>query len=115
MSDFIDLRNQIRNFCAARDWHQFNRPQNLAISLSLEAAEVLEHFQWLTDEQVPAYIKKNKDDIGEEIADVAIYLIELADSIDLDLRQAIEKKIEKNGKKYPVEKAKGNAKKYTKL
>jgi NTP pyrophosphatase (non-canonical NTP hydrolase) len=94
---------------------QFHDPKNMAVSVVLEASELLEHFQWKTKEEVKKYIKTNKDEIKDEIADVAMYLFELADNLGIDLIKAMEQKLEKNSKKYPVAKAKGSAKKYTDL
>ena len=102
----IDFRNE-------RDWEQFHTPKNLAISLTLEASEVLEHFQWKTDEEVKEYIKKHKEEIGDEIGDVMAYLMTLSYDCGIDLAKATENKIDKSGKKYPVEKARGSARKYT--
>ena len=102
----IDFRNE-------RDWEQFHTPKNLAISLTLEASEVLEHFQWKTDEEVKEYIKTHKEEIGDEIGDVMAYLMTLSYDCGIDLAKATENKIDKSGKKYPVEKARGSARKYT--
>jgi NTP pyrophosphatase (non-canonical NTP hydrolase) len=105
----------IKQFRDERDWKQFHDPKNMAISIVLEASELLEHFQWKTKEEVEEYTKKNKGEIQDEIADIAAYLFELADNLDIDLTSAVEQKLEKNRKKYPVEKAKGKHTKYTKL
>ncbi len=94
---------------------QFHNHKDMALSLLLEAAEVLEHFQWKSDEEITGYVEKSKDDIADELADVAIYLFELADNMKIDLSKAISEKLDKNAKKYPVNKAKGSAKKYTEL
>lgn len=94
---------------------QFHNPKNLAISISLEASELLEHFQWRTLEESEAHAIAAKSDLADEIADVAVYLIELADNLGIDFQQAILDKLEKNAAKYPAEKAKGSAKKYTEL
>lgn len=94
---------------------QFHNPKNLAISVVLEATELLEHFQWKTSEESEAHSVAAKSQIGEEIADVAIYLIELADNLGIDLEQSIIAKLDKNADKYPADKARGNSKKYTEL
>ncbi|WP_354277594.1 nucleotide pyrophosphohydrolase [Stenotrophomonas rhizophila] len=94
---------------------QFHNPKNLAISVVLEATELLEHFQWKSPEQSEAHAIKARDEIADEIADVAVYLIELADNLGIDLERAILGKLEKNAAKYPIEKAKGSSKKYTEL
>jgi dCTP diphosphatase len=113
--DLALIQQRIRAFRDARDWMQFHNPKNLAISISLEASELLEHFQWKTLEESEAHAIAAKDQIADEIADVAVYLIELADNLGIDFQQAIVNKLDKNAAKYPADKAKGNAKKYTEL
>jgi len=115
MSNIKELTEKIKKFRDERDWMQFHNHKDMAISLALEAAEVLEHFQWKSTEEIEIYSKEYKDEIGEELADVAIYLFEFADNLNIDLKDAIEDKLEKSDKKYPVAKAKGVATKYTKL
>ena len=112
---YQQILQRIRKFRDDRDWMQFHNPRNLAVSIVLEASELLEHFQWARDEEVVGYIEKNKEDVRDEIADIATYLFELADNLGIDLFEAMERKFEKNEAKYPVEKARGNAKKYTDL
>ena len=94
---------------------KFHDPKNLAISIVIEAAELLEQFQWKDDKAVKKHIRENREEIADELADVAIYLVELADNLGIDLIHAMDGKLEKNAKKYPVEKAKGIATKYNKL
>lgn len=106
---------KIRKFRDDRDWMQFHDPKNLAISIVIEAAELLEQFQWKNKKEVEQHIKSNREDISDEIADIAMYLTELCDNLGIDLVEAMNKKLEKNAKKYPVEKAKGVSTKYTKL
>jgi NTP pyrophosphatase (non-canonical NTP hydrolase) len=106
---------RIRKFRDDRDWKQFHDPKNLAVSISVEAAELLEIFQWMTGEQAALYAAQNKERVSDEIADVAIYLIELADIVGIDLQAAIDAKLVKNAKNYPVEKARGVSSKYTDL
>jgi NTP pyrophosphatase (non-canonical NTP hydrolase) len=115
MSNFDATIAKIRAFRDARDWMQFHNPKNLAISINLEAAELLEHFQWKSMEESEAHAKTARDEIAEEMADVAIYLFELADNLGVDLLAAVDAKLTKNDHKYPVAKAKGSAKKYTHL
>jgi NTP pyrophosphatase (non-canonical NTP hydrolase) len=103
---------KILKFRDDRDWKQFQTPKNLAISLSIEANEVLEIFQWAEGSAVPV---DEKEHLAEEIADVYAYLLLLANETGIDLSEAFEKKMQKNAEKYPVEKSKGNATKYTKL
>lgn len=112
MSDLKKLSERIKVFCEERDWDQFHDPKNMAISLQLEAAEVLELFQWTQDNQ----IKKGKEyEIADELSDVLYWTIKLADKFDIDLIESLEKKMKKNEEKYPVEKAKGKSDKYTEL
>ena len=101
------LKSEIIKFQKDRDWKKFHTPENLAKSISIEAAELLEHFQW-----GKAY---DVDEVSEELADVLIYCIYMADSLDLDIEEIILNKMEKNAIKYPIDKAKGNATKYTVL
>ena len=110
-----DLQVQIRKFCDDRDWDQFHNPKDLSISLALEDAEVLEHFQWKNDAEMAEHIKNKKADVGEELADVFYWVLLLANKTDINLVDAFEKKMAKNEAKYPVLKAKGSHKKYTEL
>lgn len=106
------LIERIKKFCTDRDWSQFHDPKNLAISLQLEASEVLELFQWTKDNQA----KPGKEaDIADELADVFYWLIMLANHYNIDLTEALDQKMDKNEEKYPIEKAKGQSKKYTEL
>jgi len=114
-NDLITLRDELRAFAADRDWDQFHTPKNLATALNVEAAELLEHFQWLKDEESRNLPDPVRQAVAEEIADVLLYLIRIADKLDVDLVQAARRKIELNAKKYPVELARGNATKHTKL
>lgn len=109
------LRDQLREFAAGRDWNQFHSPKNLAIALSVEAGELLEHFQWLSDEESLTLPDDRLEKIRDEIADVLLYLIRLADVLNVDLIKSADTKIEANAHKYPVDKARGSAKKYTEL
>lgn len=102
-------------FRDARDWKQFHNPKDVALSLSLEASEVLEHFQWKNKEEVEKYVKTHKNEIGEELADVLYWVLLMSHDLNINISRALENKILKNEAKYPVEKAKGNATKYTKL
>ena len=110
-----ELTNQINAFRDARDWKQFHNPKDMAISISIEAAELLEHFQWKNPAECETHLKANSEAVADEMADVAIYLFELADLLDLNLGEEMLRKLEKNAEKYPVEKAKGSNKKYDKL
>jgi len=113
MKRIIDLQARISAFTATRSWHQFHSPKNLSMALTVEAAELQEHFQWLTEEQSTNLPEDKRQAVAAEMADVFIYLLRLADVLDVDLLQAAELKMEENARKYPVEKAKGNATKYT--
>jgi dCTP diphosphatase len=112
MNDLDQLRAAIRTFRDDRDWMQFHNPKNLACSIVIEAAELLEHFQWKTPEESADYASQRREELSEEVADVAIYLIELADNLDIDLLAAIERKLAINKVKYPAERSKGSAAKY---
>ena len=115
MSDIKVLTEKIKKFRDERDWKQFHNHKDMALSLVLEAAELLEHFQWKSPEEVEQHAKSSKDEISEELADIAMYLFELADNLGINLSEAIEKKLTKNNQKYPIEKAKGVATKYNRL
>ncbi len=109
------LRDRLREFAAARDWNQFHSPKNLAIALSVEAGELLEQFQWLSDQESLILPNDKLEKIKDEIADVLLYLIRLADVLNVDLIKSADTKIEANAQKYPVDKSRGSAKKYTEL
>lgn len=115
MSDIKRITQKIKKFRDERDWMQFHDPKNMAISIILEASELLEHFQWKTKAEVESYIKTYKIEVQEEIADIAMYLFELADNLGIDLVKAMNKKLKKNTLKYPIRKAKGKHIKYNKL
>lgn len=115
MPNIKELTKRIIAFREARDWKQFHNAKDLAISLTLEASEVLEHFQWKSKEEIEKYIKTNKDDIGEELADVLYCILLLSHDLDVDILDAMDKKLKKNELKYPVEKSKGRNVKYNKL
>lgn len=112
-SDFDRIRKQVREFVAERDWDQFHSPKNLSMALIVEAAELVEHFQWLTEEQSAALPPEKLAEVEQELADIQVYLISLSHKLKLDLIAAVEKKMVLNAQKYPVEKARGNSKKYT--
>lgn len=115
MKDLEDLRQRMREFVADRDWEQFHSPKNLVMAMSVEVSELLEHFQWLTLEQSEALDEAALEEVADEIADVQIYLIRLADRLGIDILEASERKFRKNAEKYPVDLSKGRAKKYTDL
>lgn len=111
----IELRDTLRAFTREREWDRYHTPKNLAMALIVEAAELAEHFQWLTAEESQSPQDGRREKIRDELADVLIYLVELADTLDVDLIAAARDKIGKNALKYPVDKARGNAKKYDEL
>ncbi|MEK7580489.1 MAG: nucleotide pyrophosphohydrolase [Patescibacteria group bacterium] len=115
MKDTNELTKRIIAFRDARDWKQFHNPKDVALSLVLEAGEVMEHFQWKNKEEVEKYIKTNKAEIGEELADVLYWVLLMSHDLQIDVLEALEKKILKNEERYPVEKAKGKHTKYNKL
>lgn len=115
MSDIKDLTKKIVAFRDERDWKQFNNQKDMAISLALEAAEVLEHFQWKSKEEIEEYLKTNKKEISEELADVLYWVLLMSHELGIDIIEEGLKKLEKIKKKYPVEKAKGSNKKYNQL
>lgn len=115
MSDLQKITEKIIQFRDERDWLQFHNPKDMALSLCLEAAELLEHFQWKTPDQVEAHLQTHKEDIADELADVACYLLELCANLGIDLSQAIDTKLKKNALKYPVEKSRGRITKYNRL
>jgi NTP pyrophosphatase (non-canonical NTP hydrolase) len=110
------IQKQLSDFADERDWNQFHNPKNLAMALSVEVSELVEIFQWLTPEQAEEIMSTNEGEhVKEELADVMIYLIRLADKLNIDLEDAVTDKIVKNGEKYPVDTSKGNTTKHTTL
>lgn len=109
-SDLLLLRDKLRVFADERDWNQFHTPKNLCMAMMVEAAELMEHFQWLTPDQ--SCDLTNREDVKDELADVLLYLIRLADKLGVDLLEAALLKMEKNAKKYPADIVRGSAKKY---
>lgn len=108
----LELRDALRRFAAERDWDQFHSPRNLAAALSVEAAELLEPFQWLTDEQSRDLPPETRAAVEQELADVLLYLVRLADKLEVDLAAAARAKMAGNAAKYPVDKARGSSRKY---
>ena len=115
MTDLQSLRDQLRTFAAERDWDQFHSPKNLAAAIAVEASELLEHFQWLTEAQSQQLPPETLGEVRAEVADVLLYLIRISDKLGIDLIEAAKAKILLNAEKYPVEKARGSSKKYTAL
>ncbi len=114
-SDLESMMNKVLAFRDARDWKQFHNPKDMAISLSLEASEVLEHFQWKNESEIKDYLDLNKSEIADELADVLYWVLLMSHDLGIDITDALEKKIKKNELKYPVEKSKGKSTKYTNL
>jgi dCTP diphosphatase len=112
-TDFDRIRKQVRQFVVERDWDQFHSPKNLSMALIVEAAEMVEHFQWLTEEQSCGLSPEKLAEVELELADIQIYLISLAEKLKLDLVAAVDKKLVLNAQKYPAEEVRGSSKKYT--
>ena len=114
--DLEKIQEFQREFAKERDWEQFHTPKNLSMALSAEVGELLEIFQWLTPDQSDNLKDSGKkNEVGEELADITYYVLRIADMMNIDLEKAVWAKMKKNAEKYPVSKAKGNAKKYTEL
>ena len=107
------LLEEIKSFIEERDWDQFHTPKNLAMGVSIEANELLEHFHWLTPEQSTALEHEKIEEVGDEMADVLVYLLALSDKLGIDIVDATRKKMIKNGAKYPADLCRGSAAKYT--
>lgn len=114
-SDIHELQQRIIAFRDARYWQQFHNPKDVAISLLLEASELLEHFQWKNGDEMTAHVASQKEAVSDELADVFYWVLLMAHDLDIDLKQALDSKMIKNERKYPAEKATGNHKKYTEL
>ena len=111
----IEIRDRMRAFVAERDWDQFHTPKNLASALIVEAAELQEHFQWLTPEQSMVLAPEKRAAVADELSDVLVYLVRMADKLDIDVADAADRKIAANAAKYPADKARGSMRKYTEL
>lgn len=108
-----ELKQRMASFVRERDWEQFHTPKNLSMSIAIEAAELMEHFQWLTVEQSRNLAPEALAEIGEELADIVIYSLSMANTLKLDLADTVQAKMEKNIRKYPSERVRGKAHKYT--
>jgi len=113
LSDLLMLRDKLRAFAATRDWDQFHSPKNLSMALMVEVAELMEHFQWLTEAQSAELPPDDKQAVAEELADILLYLVRLSDKLGVDLREAALHKMDKNALKYPADQVRGSAKKYS--
>lgn len=107
------LRDRLRDFARERDWDQYHTPKNLSMALIAEAAELVEHFQWVEGDKSHLLEDKTRKSVEEELADILIYLVRISDKLGVDLFEAVERKIVINEQKYPAEKVRGSAKKYT--
>lgn len=116
MTDTLDdLAQRLQAFAKAREWEQFHSPKNLASALVVEAGELLEHFQWLTEEQSRSLGPEKREEAASEMADVLLYLVQLASTLGVDLGQTARRKIDLNEERYPVNLARGSSKKHTQL
>ena len=113
--DLRELRDALRGFAQARDWDRFHSPKNLAIALNVEAGELLEHFQWLGEEQSRRIDPETRQAVAHELSDVLLYLVQLADKLDVDLLSAATEKMKLNAVKYPVEAQRGSIRACTEL
>lgn len=115
MLNIQKLTEKIRRFRDERDWKKFHNPKDMSLSLVLEAAEVMEHFQWKNEQEMLMYIKSHKTQIGEELSDVLYWILLMSHDLNIDIAKALDRKLAISRKKYPVTKSKGNHKKYTEL
>lgn len=115
MPDLSDLQKRVVAFRDARDWKQFHNPKDTAVSLMLEAAEFLEHYQWKSPAEIKQHIRKNRTKVSEELMDVLYWVLLISHDLEIEVQKEFERKMTQNEKKYPVSKAKGSHKKYTEL
>jgi len=115
MTDLTRLRDDLRAFAAERDWDRFHSPKNLAMALAGEAGELVEVFQWLSEAESANLSPAARAAADEELADVLLYLVRLADKLGIDPLDAARRKLDANGRKYPADKARGHSRKYTEL
>lgn len=115
MSQIEFILGRIKQFADERDWEQFHSPKNISMALAVEASELLEHFQWMTQEESRNIQGEKKQEVADEVADVFLYLLRMCEQIGIDLIEAANQKIDKNAIKYPVEKSKGRSTKYNEL
>ena len=114
MTDSLhDLRRRLQTFVDERDWQQFHSPKNLAMAMIVEAGELVEHFQWMTEQQSRELTPEKKELVAQEIADTFVYLLRIAEVLGIDIIEAANSKLELNAKKYPLDKARGSNAKYT--
>lgn len=106
------LQNKLREFAKEREWEQFHSPKNLAMALSVEVSELLEVFQWMTEEESRSLTDDLRESVAEEVADVQIYLARIADVLEIDIERAVDAKLQANNEKYPADRVRGSSKKY---
>lgn len=114
-SFLADLNSQTNLFSDERDWSQFHSPKNLSMALIVEAAELVEHFQWMQADESDLLTNEKRLQVGDELADILIYTVRLANRLNIDLEKAAQEKMRKNKIKYPIEKSRGRSEKYTEL
>ena len=110
-----DLKEKIKNFVRERDWEKYHSPKNLSMAIAIEAAELMEHFQWISEKESEKLLKnpEKRQEIEEELADIAIYILDFCNLFDIDFEKIVEKKLKKSAEKYPVNLVKGKSHKYT--
>lgn len=113
MRDLEELKSRVREFVAERDWDRFHSPKNLAMALSVEASELVELFQWLTEEESGRLDPERRRRVADELADVLWFLVRLSDRLGVDLLEAAERKIAVNAAKYPADRVRGQSRKYS--
>ena len=113
MRDLEELKARVREFVAERDWDRFHSPKNLAMALSVEASELVELFQWLTEEESGRLDPERRRRVSDELADVLWFLVRLSDRLDVDLLEAAERKLAANAAKYPADRVRGQSRKYS--
>jgi dCTP diphosphatase len=109
------VTRQLSLFRAERDWARFHTPKNLALSLAIEVGELLEHFQWITDQEIPEHVAGHRAEVAEELADVMLYVVQLADVLGISLAEALRDKLALNAKRYPAQESRGSSAKHTQL
>jgi NTP pyrophosphatase (non-canonical NTP hydrolase) len=110
---FLNLRDRLREFAIDRDWEKFHSPKNLVMALASEVGELIEHFQWLTEEESKSLPETKLSEVEQELADIFIYLVRLCDKLGINLTEATFRKIKINSEKYPIDRVRSSAKKYT--
>jgi len=115
MADLADLQRRVVEFRNARDWKQFHNPKDVALSLVLEAVELMEHFQWKSPKEIKNHLKNKNKEVSDELMDVLYWVLLFSKDLGIDIEKEFNRKMSQNEKKYPISKAKGSHKKYTEL